>query len=183
MCVPAWGTELRSTLNMQADLMNSQQQVLATRSGIGISSFTYTVPTTGTFYLSIRGIGAASATTTPGYSSYGSIGQYQALLSYPAVVSKWCQCWDGWCFRVCVEGVWSGAVTLGVTAGLHCCCCCCCCKDTVCADVSTRLNTNSSSSSSMSSDRTQAPPPLHCATDVQQGRTLLAPALPMLRCA
>jgi hypothetical protein len=67
---------------MQVDLLNIQGQLLATRSGIGISAFSYTVQTKGVYYLSIRGVGADAATTSPGYSSYGSIGQYQAVLSY-----------------------------------------------------------------------------------------------------
>jgi hypothetical protein len=88
LCTPPFGTpdRVRSTLNMQANLSNSQSQVLATRFGIGIRAFTYTVPTKGTYYLSIRGAG--NATLTPPYSTYGSIGQYQAILSYPAAVGK-----------------------------------------------------------------------------------------------
>jgi hypothetical protein len=71
---------------MQTSLSNSQQQVLVTRIGIGISTFTYTVPTQDTYYLSIQGAG--NATLTPPYSNYASIGQYQAILSYPAIASK-----------------------------------------------------------------------------------------------
>jgi hypothetical protein len=95
LCTPPWGSVNRATLNMQVDLLDSQQQVLATHTGVGISSFTHTVTSKGTYYLSIKGAG--SSTTIPAYSNYASIGQYQALLSYPEVPSK-CQALVGWDF-------------------------------------------------------------------------------------
>jgi hypothetical protein len=89
---PNWGNVVRSNLNMQANLSmesNGGQPVLATRTGVaGISTFTYTLTTQGIYYLSIMGIGTGNPTTPPGYSNYGSIGQYQVLLSYPGRVES-----------------------------------------------------------------------------------------------
>lgn len=99
---PNWGGWVRSNLNMQAELrveQNGQQLLLATRTGIaGISTFTYTLTTQGIYYLSIRGIGTGSPATPPGHSNYGSIGQYQVLLSYPGTV-----CQAGW---KCLVELW-----------------------------------------------------------------------------
>lgn len=81
---PTWSGWGRSNLNLILDLMNAQGTVLATRSGVGVASFTYSITTAGTYYLRVKATGSGSPSTPPGYSTYGSRGQYEIVLSYTA---------------------------------------------------------------------------------------------------
>lgn len=83
LTVPVWGTAPRSNLNMTLTITNATNNVMGSRSGTGISSFSVSIPAAGYYYLWIKGTGMGIATSNTGYSDYGSRGQYQVLMTYP----------------------------------------------------------------------------------------------------
>lgn len=78
-----WMTGGHTDLLMQVDVLSSTA-TLATRTGAGIASFTINLATAGTYYVSVTGAGNGNPATPPGFSNYGSRGQYKLTVSYPA---------------------------------------------------------------------------------------------------
>lgn len=81
--VPLWLTYNQSNINLSMTLYNSSQKVL-TRSVItkpgDTATFSYNIPTNGTYYVSIDGIGVGDP-TVDGYSDFGSVGSYTLNLA------------------------------------------------------------------------------------------------------
>jgi len=89
--VPDWVKEVnwvvstgRSNLDVKLQLINTANTVLSTGDTLTLNAYSgtnlpasisYTIATAGTYYLSVKGTGYATA-TTGGYSAYGSIGSY-----------------------------------------------------------------------------------------------------------
>jgi hypothetical protein len=80
---PNTGTS-RSSLNLQLRLFNENGVQLKAATGVGISSFAFELPAPGIYYTSVAGAGAAATATTMAYSSYGSRGVYQLVVTYPS---------------------------------------------------------------------------------------------------
>jgi len=71
----------RTNLNVSLILRDSAGNQLATRAGVGIGAFDTNLALPGTYYLSLGSTGAGNPVNN-GYSSYGSLGQYQVVLTY-----------------------------------------------------------------------------------------------------
>lgn len=80
--VAAWGTVPRSNLNATVTVRDAQGTVLAAASGVGVGPFTVNTAAPGVFYIMVTPTGAGNPVTT-GYSAYGSIGQYELVVTYP----------------------------------------------------------------------------------------------------
>lgn len=73
----------RSNLNLRLRIFDQSGALLTTATGIGISPFDYTLPSAGIYYTSVAGAGSGADATT-GYTSYGSRGAYQLVVTYPS---------------------------------------------------------------------------------------------------
>lgn len=82
-----WG---RANLNVSLILTDSAGNQLATRSGVGIGAFDTDLLSPGTYYLSLGSTGAGDPVNN-GYSSYGSLGQYEVVITYfgGSAVGEW----------------------------------------------------------------------------------------------
>jgi len=56
--------------------------MLDTASGVGISPLSVSLPAAGTYYVTLRPVGAGNP-PTDGYSTYGSRGQFELRVAYP----------------------------------------------------------------------------------------------------
>jgi hypothetical protein len=72
----------RTNLFMKVEVRDSNDNVLKTQTGADVLTFDYTIPTNGTYYVSIAGTGNGDPKTPPGFSTYGSRGQYQLTVAY-----------------------------------------------------------------------------------------------------
>lgn len=75
----------RSNLNLRLRLLDANGAEVAgsARSGIGVAAYTVTLPAAGIYYTAVAGVGAGADATT-GYTSYGSRGVYQLVVTYPS---------------------------------------------------------------------------------------------------
>lgn len=80
--VAPWGTVPRSNLNATVTVRNAQGTVLAAASGVGVGPLTVNAAAAGVYYIMVAPTGAGNPLTT-GYSAYGSIGQYELVVTYP----------------------------------------------------------------------------------------------------
>lgn len=66
-------------------LLDGQGRVVASANPLNAlnAKLTFTVPSSGTYFLEIRSTGQGDPATT-GYSNYGSVGNYRLVVSYPA---------------------------------------------------------------------------------------------------
>jgi hypothetical protein len=75
----------RSNLYMTVEIKNSNNEVLVTGTMLGAAAdFDVPIPAAGIYYVSLAGAGYGDPAMYPGFSSYGSRGQYQLKLAYTA---------------------------------------------------------------------------------------------------
>jgi hypothetical protein len=75
----------RSNLNLRLRVLDATgaEVVGSARSGIGVAAYAVTLPAAGIYYTAVAGVGAGADATT-GYTSYGSRGVYQLIVTYPS---------------------------------------------------------------------------------------------------
>lgn len=73
----------RSNLNLQLRIFDQSGAQLTAAMGVGIGRFDYTLPAAGIYYTSVAGVGSGADAST-GYTSYGSRGVYQLVVTYPS---------------------------------------------------------------------------------------------------
>jgi hypothetical protein len=70
---------------MTVNVTDAAGNLLSSKTGVGIASYSLALASAGRYYLTIEGVGSGNVSTT-GYSNYGSRGMYQMVATYPSVV-------------------------------------------------------------------------------------------------
>lgn len=74
---------VRANLNLQLTVTASDgTTTLYTTSGVGIGPMSVNLAAAGRYYITLNPVGSGDPATT-GYSTYGSRGQYELLVTYP----------------------------------------------------------------------------------------------------
>lgn len=114
--VPKLGSVTRSALYLELIIKDDSGAQLLQREGIGIPSFTWTIPKQGKYHIALSGKGKGDPKTPPGFSAYGSRGQYEIIVTHPAVIgesqSSACGSRMQYCLLAHVLGFRAGTVLL-----------------------------------------------------------------------
>ncbi|WIA11308.1 hypothetical protein OEZ85_011431 [Tetradesmus obliquus] len=91
----SWGTTIRANEDLLVNVTDATGRQIASQNpagitapvGLGVGNINFNVPTAGTYYITVQGVGAgdpmATASTSYGYPAYGSIGSYTVGVTFP----------------------------------------------------------------------------------------------------